>query len=102
MADVSIYRKIFFPLFISHFVIAGLAFAGMENRPLATVDATLLEKGKFSFYSGAEFLRQSNYDKQVNWLTDFECGIYDNLELDVEIPYQYNAFKDGETKNSNG
>jgi hypothetical protein len=43
-------------------------------------------------------LRQSNSDKQLNWPTDLECGIYDNLELDVEIPYQYINFKDNETK----
>jgi len=36
-------------------------------------EATLLEKSKFVVASGAEFLRQPNYDKKLNWPTDFEC-----------------------------
>jgi len=99
---MRVYDKIFFLLLISHLVIAKSAFAGIENRPLNTSEAVLLEKGKFAVASGAEFLRQSNYDKELNWPTDLECGIYDNMELDVEIPYSYINFKDGKTKSSNG
>jgi len=102
MTDTRIYRKIFCSLLIGHFIIVKCAFAGIENRPLNTSEATLLEKGKFSAASGAEFLRQPNYDKELNWPTDFECGIYDNLEFDIEIPCRYINFKDGETKDSNG
>ena len=102
MTDARTYHKIFCLLLISYFVIVKLAFAGIENRPLSTSEATLLEKGKFSIASGAEFLRQPDYDKELNWPTDFECGIYDNLELDVEIPYHYINFKDRETKDSDG
>ena len=102
MTDVRIYRRIFCLLLISHFVIVKSAFAGIENRPLNTSEAKILEKGKFSVASGAEFLRQPDYNKELNWSTDFECGIYDNLELDVEIPYRYINFKDNEKKESNG
>lgn len=102
MTDANMHRKIFCLIFVGYFVIIRPAFAGMENRPLNTNEATLLEKGKFAIASGVEFLRQPNYDKELNWTTDLECGIYDNLELDVEIPYSYIDFKDNDRKCSNG
>jgi len=48
VTDTGIYCKIFFLLLIGYFVIAKPAFAGIENRPLDTSEATLLEKGKFA------------------------------------------------------
>ena len=102
MTGIRICRKIAIFIFANYLLIAQSAYAGMENRPLNTNEATLLEKGKFAIASGAEFLRQSGYDKELNWPTDFECGIYDNMELDVEIPYRYINFKDNEKGSSNG
>lgn len=98
--------RIIQPLFIAlvmNFVLIGYVFAGIENRPLNTDEATVLDKGKFVIATGATFLRQHNSDKEFDWVTDFEYGILNNLEFDVEVPYKVLYFKDNnDQKDING
>jgi hypothetical protein len=68
-------------------VLPSSLFAGIENRPLNSDEATVLPRGQFVVATGASFVRQPNNDNQWNWVTDLEAGVFDWLELDVELPY---------------
>ncbi len=62
------------------------AFALMENRPTNTSAPALLKQGHFQFATGGVFLRQPNRDKEWDWVSDLEYGVFDWLEYDLEIP----------------
>ena len=88
---------------ISYLVFSPLVFAGIENRPLNSDEATILDKGVFVIATGETFLKQPNRDKEWDWVTDLEYGVFNNLEFDLEIPRGAINYKDNtDQKDVNG
>ncbi|HRZ86411.1 MAG TPA: transporter [bacterium] len=69
-------------------------FALMENRPANTSEPTLLKQGKFLVATGATFLKQPNADKEWDWVSDIECGVFDWFEYDIELPHVSKLYDD--------
>jgi hypothetical protein len=73
---------------------AGLFFpaaaaAGLENRPLNTSEAALLQPGHFALAAGAKYLGQSGGDKEYAMVTDWEYGFLNRFEFDLELPFTH-------------
>lgn len=78
------------------------AFAGIENRPLNSDEATVLDKGQWVIATGLTFVRQPNNDNEWAWATDLEYGIFDWLEINLDIPYQVTDVHGGTDLNGLG
>ncbi|MDP8262427.1 MAG: transporter [Candidatus Ancaeobacter aquaticus] len=99
---VNIIKRIL--LFVILFIVISSTqtFALMENRPLNTSEPTLLKRGQFQIATGGTFLKQANNDKEWDWVSDIEYGIFDWFEYDIEIPRVSNIYGDADLENVNG
>ena len=93
---VNIIKRIL--LFVILFIVISSTqtFALMENRPLNTSEPTLLKRGQFQIATGGTFLKQANNDKEWDWVSDIEYGIFDWFEYDIEIPRVSNIYGDAD------
>jgi hypothetical protein len=83
-------RAILFISFCLFFIYSSLSFAA---RPLATDDAGVVDKGHFEVESGLEYANQQ--DKEVALSLVIKRGVFDNLDLGIEIPYKFIDFGQG-------
>lgn len=69
--------------------------AGVENRPLNTDDAYILDKGMLTISLGAVSIREANGDKETDFNIDLGYGISNRLEITVDIPVIFSDPKAG-------
>lgn len=77
-------------IFLSIFFLLPNVFAA---RPLSTDDAAVVAKGTFEVEYGIEYINQ--LDKEINLSLVIKRGLLENLDLGVEVPYQFIDFKEG-------
>ena len=70
-------------------IFPAIVTAGLENRPLNTSEATLLEPGHFALAAGVKHIKQSGGDNEYTLVTDWEYGFLNRFELDLELPFTY-------------
>ena len=75
---------ILFIIFYSYFICPSLSLAA---RPLSTDDAGVVDKGHFEMEGSLEYTNQ--LDKEVALCVVVKRGIFDNLDLGIEIPYKF-------------
>ncbi|MFA6584647.1 MAG: transporter [Elusimicrobiaceae bacterium] len=68
-------------------IFSASVLAGIENRPLNTAEATLLEPGHFSLAAGVQYLKQSDGSREYGIVTDLEYGFFKRFEVDLEVPF---------------
>ena len=61
-------------------------------RPLSTDDAGTVEKGHMEIESGFEYVKQT--DKENNLSLVLKYGVFNKLDLGIEIPYKFINFKE--------
>ena len=69
------------------FIFVSLSFAA---RPLSTDDAGVVDKGHFEVEAGLEYTNQ--LDKELALSLVVKTGIFDNLDLGIEVPYKFIDF----------
>ncbi len=80
-------------------ILPAMVYAGIENRPLNTSEAALLESGRFSLAAGAKYLKAGS-EKEYSLVTDWEYGFLNSFELDLEVPFT--SFKPAGTGGNSG
>lgn len=78
----------------------ALVYAGVENRPINTDNAFILDKGTFTASIGTVFTRADNGDKETDLNIDLGYGIIDQLGITMDIPIVFSDPKEG--KNEEG
>ena len=76
--------KKFIGFFVCMMMFPLIVFAA---RPLSTDDAGTVEKGAFEGEFGIEYVKA--FDNETNLSLVITAGIFDNLDLGVEIPYLF-------------
>jgi len=80
----------------------AFVFAGVENRPINTDDAYVLDKGTFTASLGTVFTRADNGDKETDLNIDLGYGILDRLEITMDIPIVFSDPKGGSNEEGLG
>lgn len=89
-------RSVLFIYFV--FFLSTLVYAGIENRPINTDDAYILDKGVFTTALGVVFTKANNDDEETDLTIDLGYGITDRLEVTANIPIAFTNPKDGSTE----
>ena len=69
-------------------------------RPLSTDDAGTVDKQHFEVECGFEYVNTA--DNEYNWSTVLKCGLSENWDIGVEIPYQFIDITKGSDVNGIG
>ncbi len=83
-------KKLTILIFLISFIFTRYVFAA---RPLSTDDAGVVEKGAYEVEYGVEYINQ--LDKEINLSLVLKRGLFENLDLGIEIPYQFINFREG-------
>ena len=81
------------------YIFVALAFilhcqTAYAKRPFSTEDGTVADKGAVETEIGFEYARQNNSDNNYNIVLVPCCGLTDNIQLGIEIPFDIIRPKD--------
>lgn len=76
-------------IYVKSFFIAVLLFMTIPVfacRPLATDDCFTVSKGSMLLESGVAGATVTGFDQTMNWVTSFKYGLFDNMDVGIDIP----------------